>query len=112
MPTSVSIWGIEKLQELGHEVIVANVREFRTISHSDRKSDQVDAEKIARYARLDPKILRSIAHLRVGIPPPPCSGKVFIRRHLSLDVQRKLLILMGHWRKVFIQLGLWGAPNV
>src|SRR5437667_4642736 len=51
-----SIWISEHLQELGHEVIVANVRELRAISHSDRKSDQVDAEKLARYARLDPKI--------------------------------------------------------
>jgi transposase len=57
-----SIWISEHLQELGHEVIVANVRELRAISHSDRKSDQVDAEKLARYARLDPKILRPISH--------------------------------------------------
>src|ERR1700677_4871411 len=57
-----SIWVSEQLQELGHEVIVANVRELRAISHSDRKSDQVDAEKLARYARLDPKILRPISH--------------------------------------------------
>jgi hypothetical protein len=27
-----------------------------TISHSDRKSDPVDAEKLARYARLVPKL--------------------------------------------------------
>jgi transposase len=47
-------------------VIVANVRELRAISHSDRKSDQVDAEKIARYARLDPEILRAIAHRTVA----------------------------------------------
>ncbi|WP_371720538.1 hypothetical protein [Acidobacterium sp. S8] len=51
-----SIWVSEQLRELGHEVIVANVRELRAISHSDRKSDTVDAEKIARYARLDPEI--------------------------------------------------------
>jgi len=57
-----SIWISEQLQGLGHEVIVANVRELRAISHSDRKSDQVDAEKLARYARLDPNILRPIAH--------------------------------------------------
>jgi hypothetical protein len=31
-----SIWISEQLQELGHEVIVANVRELRAISHSDR----------------------------------------------------------------------------
>jgi transposase len=60
-----SIWISEQLQELGHEVIVANVRELRAISHSDRKSDQVDAEKLARYARLDPNILRPITHRTV-----------------------------------------------
>src|SRR5580700_1224340 len=61
-----SIWVNEQLQELGHEVIVANVRELRAISDSDRKSDQVDAEKLARYARLDPKILRPISHRTVA----------------------------------------------
>jgi transposase len=60
-----SIWISAQLQELGHGVIVANVRELRAISHSDRKSDQVDAEKLARYARLDPNILRPIAHRTV-----------------------------------------------
>ena len=60
-----SIWISEHLQELGHEVIVANVRELRAISRSDRKSDQVDAEKLARYARLDPNILRPISHRTV-----------------------------------------------
>src|SRR5260370_23875049 len=57
-----SIWISEQLQELGHEVIVANVRELRAISHSDRKSDPVDAEKLARYARHDPKIPRPSPH--------------------------------------------------
>jgi transposase len=61
-----SIWISEQLQELGHEVLVANVRELRAISHSDRKSDQVDAEKLARYARMDPKILRPISHRTVA----------------------------------------------
>src|ERR1035437_9319042 len=34
-----SIWVSAQIRELGHEVIVANVRELRAISHSDRKSD-------------------------------------------------------------------------
>jgi transposase len=45
-----SIWVSEQLREVGHEVIVANVRELRAISHSNRKSDTVDGEKFARYA--------------------------------------------------------------
>jgi transposase len=61
-----SIWVSEQIKELGHEVIVGNVRELRAISHSDRKSDRVDAEKIARYARVDPEILRPIAHRTVA----------------------------------------------
>jgi transposase len=61
-----SIWISEQLHELGHEVIVANVRELRAISHSDGKSDQADAEKLARFARLDPKILKPIAHRTVA----------------------------------------------
>jgi transposase len=60
-----SIWISAQLQELGYEIIVANVRELRAISHSDRKSDQVDAEKLPRYARLDPNILRPIGHRTV-----------------------------------------------
>ncbi len=59
------IWISEQLQELGREVIVANVRELRAISHSDRKSDQIDAEKLARYARLEPNILRPISRRTV-----------------------------------------------
>ncbi len=60
-----SIWISEELQQLGHEVIVANVRELRAISHSDRKSDDVDAEKLARYTCLDPEILRPISYRTV-----------------------------------------------
>ena len=42
-----------------HEVIVAKVCELRAISHSGRKSDGGDADKLARYARLDPSILKA-----------------------------------------------------
>src|ERR1700678_291721 len=61
-----SIWISQQIQEMGHEVLVANPRELPGISHSDRKSDKVDAEKLARYARLDPKILRAISHRTVA----------------------------------------------
>ena len=62
-----SIWVNEQIQELVREVIVANVRELRSISHSDRKRDQADAVKLAAYARLDRKILRPISHRTVAI---------------------------------------------
>src|SRR5712671_5745094 len=57
-----SRWVSQVLSELGHEVIVANARELRAITGSDRKSDKVDAEKLARYARVDRRILRPLRH--------------------------------------------------
>jgi len=76
-----------QLQELGHEVIVANVRELRAILHTDRKNDQIDAEKLARYVRLDPSILRSIArpHRRTATAPhpDPCASSAGATAHGS-----------------------------
>ena len=59
---SQSMWVSEHLTEMGHEVLVANVRELRAITDSDRKHDRADAEKLARYARVDPTILRPVKH--------------------------------------------------
>ena len=53
-------WISRELENLGHEVLVANARELRAIWGSGRKSDRRDAEKLARYARVDPSILRPV----------------------------------------------------
>lgn len=57
-----SPWVSRLLEELGHQVIVANAREVRMIYDSDYKSDRVDAETLARLARLDPALLHGIRH--------------------------------------------------
>jgi transposase len=57
-----SAWVSRLLEESGHEVLVANAREIPTISHSNKKNDNGDAEKLARYARYDPKLLSPIKH--------------------------------------------------
>jgi transposase len=49
----------QQLQEMGHKVIVANVRELRAISHSDRKSDQVEAGSLCKTRPKDPSADRS-----------------------------------------------------
>ena len=46
-----SPWVSRLLQELGHEVIVANPRRLRLISESDRKNDKADARLLAKMAR-------------------------------------------------------------
>jgi transposase len=57
-----SPWVSRLLTSLGHEVIVANARQVQLISRNSRKDDQVDAELLARLARVDPQLLRPIRH--------------------------------------------------
>ena len=49
-------------EECGHEVLVANARKLRLIYASKRKTDEIDAENLARLARLDPKLLYPLKH--------------------------------------------------
>ena len=51
-----SPWVSRLLKSFGHEVIVANARQVQLISHSSRKNDRVDAQTLARLARVDPQL--------------------------------------------------------
>lgn len=55
-----SRWIYELLSSWGHEVIVANTGAIPMISASNRKSDEADAQMLARLARADPKLLSPI----------------------------------------------------
>jgi len=57
-----SRWVSKLLEELGHEVIVANPRQVRLIHQGKRKNDKLDAEKLARLARVDTQLLSPIKH--------------------------------------------------
>ena len=57
-----SPWVSRLLSSLGHEVIVANSRKLRLIYENRTKSDRVDAEYLARVARLDRKLLGEVRH--------------------------------------------------
>lgn len=57
-----SPWVSRLLTRLGHEVLVANPRKLRLIYENQHKSDRVDAEYLARVARLDPKLLCALEH--------------------------------------------------
>lgn len=57
-----SPWISRLLKECGHEVLIANPRKLRSIYENDSKDDRVDAEQLARIARLDPKLLSPIRH--------------------------------------------------
>lgn len=57
-----SPWVSRLLGGMGHEVIVANARQVRLISASSSKDDRLDAQTLARLARVDPKLLKPIRH--------------------------------------------------
>jgi transposase len=57
-----SPWASRVLEGCGHEVLVANSRKLRLIYANKRKTDEVDAENLARLARVDPKLLHPLNH--------------------------------------------------
>ncbi len=57
-----SPWVSRQLKELGHEVLVANPRKLALIFQNRRKQDKVDAEALARVARMDPTLLGAVEH--------------------------------------------------
>jgi transposase len=57
-----SPWASRVLEGCGHEMLVANARKLRLIYSNKRKTDEVDAENLARLARLDPKLLYPLKH--------------------------------------------------
>lgn len=57
-----SPWVSRLLEELGHEVLVANSRRVRAIAESQKKTDENDAELLARLGRVDPRLLVPLAH--------------------------------------------------
>jgi transposase len=57
-----SPWVSRHLAGMGHEVIVANPRKVKLITESVKKNDRMDAEQLARLARVDPKLLSPIQH--------------------------------------------------
>jgi transposase len=57
-----SPWVSRVLSGLGHEVIVAHARNVRLIGESRKKDDRLDAQTLARLARIDPQLLCPVKH--------------------------------------------------
>jgi len=63
-----SPWISPLLSELGHEVIVANARKVRLIGESRQKDDRLDAQTLARLARIDPELLYPVKQRSASAP--------------------------------------------
>jgi transposase len=57
-----SPWVSRLLTECGREVLIANPRKTRLIYGQRRRTDKLDAEKLARLARADPELLYPVEH--------------------------------------------------
>lgn len=89
-----SRWASHLLKDLGHDVLVANARKLRAIYHNPRKGDRVDAETLARLARLDPELLSPIHHRS----PRAQADLAVLRSRDALVRSRTLLI--NHARSI------------
>lgn len=87
-----SPWVSRLLEELGHEVYVANARKLRLIYENRKKDDRVDAEYLARLARVDPRLLSPIHHRSAEAQ----ADLALVRSRAALVKARTALI--GHCR--------------
>lgn len=60
--TTHSPWIARTLTAFGHEVIVSNARRVQLIAQNNTKTDQVDAELLARLGRADLRLLQPVQH--------------------------------------------------
>jgi len=57
-----SRWVSALAEALGHSCLVANAYRVRRLAEGEDKSDKLDAEALARFARSDPRLLKPIQH--------------------------------------------------
>jgi transposase len=83
-----SRWASRLLNDLGHEVFVANPWKLKLIAASIKKTDKSDAETLARLGRADPKLLSPIQHRS----PEAHADLAVIHAREALTAARALLI--------------------
>jgi transposase len=100
-----SPWVSRVLEGCGHDVLVANSRKTRLIYANKRKTDEVDAENLARLARLDPKLLYPLKHRDENS-----------QAHMAIIRSRQALVgsrtqLVNHIRGTVKSFGGEGCPS-
>lgn len=95
-----SLWMSELIKKLGFEVIVAHARDLALIYGADKKNDQLDAEKLARLAQADRKLLHPIKHMtmerQTDLTIVKARDLVVRQRTQIINTIRGLLRAAGH----------------
>jgi transposase len=94
-----SPWVQRLLEELGHEVITAHAQSVRLIYGGTSKDDRLDAERLARLGRVDPKLLHPIRH-REG--SAQADRAVIRSRYVMVGCRTKLI---NHARGIVKSMG-------
>jgi transposase len=93
-------WISRLLQELGHEVVVANPKDVFGIIRSNNKNDRIDAEKLARYVRVDPSLLNPITHRseakQIDLATIRMRAKFVAARTMLINAARGIVKSLGH----------------
>lgn len=95
-----SRWASQLLIDLGLRVYVANPRQLGLIYGSKDKDDRLDAERLARLARVDSKLLHPIIH---RARDKQVDLQVVKARQLLVDTRTKLV---NHVRGILKSYGL------
>lgn len=95
-----SLWMSEFIGAHGFEVIVAHARDLALIYGSDKKNDSLDAEKLARLAQADRKLLHPIKHMtmerQIDLTIVKARDLVVRQRTQIINTIRGLLRSAGH----------------
>lgn len=96
---TMSPWVSRSLKALGHDVIVANSRKLPRV---DVKTDRVDAERLARWARMDPDLLHPIIHRSAKTQ---CHLSILRARDVTVRARTKLInFVRGSSKAVGVRL--------
>jgi transposase len=94
-----SAWISRQMKKLGHKVYVGNPRKLRLIYDSDNKTDERDAEMLARLGRFDPKMLYPISHnseeCQRALAKMKCRDSLVSNRTSMINTVRGLLKSFG-----------------
>jgi len=95
-----SRWVNDLLQQLGHQVTVANPRQVKLISGGTNKSDRRDCELLARLGRVDVELLAPVTH-----PGRQAQADLAVAKGRDLLVATRTK-LVNHVRGVLKSFGL------
>jgi transposase len=96
---TMSPWVSRTLIALGHDVLVANSRKLPRVNV---KTDRVDAERLARWARIDPDLLHPVVHRS---PKTQCHLSILRARDVTVRARTKLInFVRGSSKAVGVRL--------